>query len=1221
LVFFLCLACQSATYDRQKTTNQLMQWYLDDFRRLPGITDQEVAAIEDLAEEGRILTFGTTLSDEAFVTRQGDKGGFLIHFAGALSGMLGLKFEQKFVARRDMIEALAEGRVDLSAEIPYNSNNQKNFLMTDPVFERLVKTYRRRSDPPGKQPYRYGIPSNSGISDILLPTVKHSIEVVMVNEDIEAAEYLFNYQIDLYLDEASADKYFAPFSGLVSGNYFPPVKIPHSLSTSDPSLEAIIRVAQRFLDAGGQDYLFDLYSQSSEENRRIFFEESLSQGQSVLLDRRRERGGPIKVAVSSEDYPEVFYNERNQEYEGIIPDILKALEGMTGLDFVITNPPGTQMEELKEMLSTGQVDILGDFNYIEDNYNHFVLSDLPLLSDRYALLTTLNHPDIEFSQIGYQTAGLVRNNDFTKIYQAWFPQSQGVIYYRSMPLALEALQREDIDFVMASNNYLLYLTNYLEQPLFKAGYVFDQDIPTGFAYQRKDRDLAILIDRAMTFIDINHIKSRWYSRLFDYRHKFFKDAAPFVIIFCLLLLFSVSGLVKVNARNRRLNRNLETMVTSRTSQLMATQVDLEREKQLMSSIVDSCPVSLIITKKGRILFLNPFARSFLGKRAGDHLEESFIDIGVYDEYSKIVDDGFEINWRPTRLKRADGEVRETLINTFTSDYYGESAHMSWVTDVTELRNNARALSLARDIAEDSARAKSEFLANLSHEIRTPMNAILGLTQLTLQSELNETQRDYLEKTAAAAKSLLGIINDILDFSKIEAGKLLMEKIDFLLDDVLDGVISLFTFKAGDKNLELVLSVEPNVQTKLVGDPLRLSQVLNNLMGNAMKFTDQGGVTLFVSQTALDIEGAPYCELCFKVKDTGIGLSKEQIDNLFTAFNQADSSFTRRYGGTGLGLAISKSLVEMMDGRIWVEGEPGVGSTFSFTARLGLSARQRVYCVPVDFLQGRTILAVDDYPDALEVLDKNLTALGLSVVTATSGPEALKVIKEKSQSQNPLELAVIDTLEGEIDAYKLASEILSLPEPRPILIRAAIGQKLSGAGRGFQAVISKPITVAALTTVLGDVLKVKTTKGRRRRAASGHEEISVAHLKGSKILLAEDNEVNQLVASRILKNAGLEVDVAQNGEEAVEMVKNVQYDLVLMDIQMPVMDGLSATKAIRAMPGFENLPIVAMTAHAMSGDREQSLAVGMNDHVTKPINLPELFGALNHWIKPGSLPSN
>ena len=1212
--------------------------YLEDFRKIPGVTPEEIAAIEAIQAEGHALHFATFRSGEAIVNRRGRKGGFLINFATALSNMLGIEITHEYVGRRVMTERLQSGYVDLSCEVPYTEADRQSLIMTTPIFERRIKAYALKERPVDAaseeartygagaahgDPFRYGFLEGTGVASLVLADTTRVVEAVNAANYREAVEMLQDGRIDVFFDEAPADQYFGVFPEIKSSNYFPPINTPLSLATGRQELGAIISVVQKFLDAGGRDWLFELFSNSAEENRRIYFEDSLDRDQEILLARLRARLTPVRVAAGSFDYPATFWNDRDNAFEGIAHDALAEITKVTGVDFMVVNPPKAPDEGLEELLLSGAADMMVNFNYFGQDADNFPLSAIPHNYDRYALITKLEHPDIKFSQIAYETVGLVMGNKFSDVYMRWFPHANNFRTYLAMPMAVEGLRRGEVDCLMASSNYLLNLTNYLEDPLFKAGLVFDEDVPFGFAFDPNQEDLRNLIDKALVFVELDRIQAGWNSRMFDYRHKFIKDASPWLVVFCAVLIITLTGLIRVNSRNRRLNQNLESMVSARTDQLLAAQEDLEREKLLMSSIVETCPVSLLITRGGRVLFLNPCAKRFLGKKAGSDWSDSFADEGVLAEYRNVLAEGGAVDWRPTKLRRADGKVREALLYTFISEYYGENAFMSWITDVTELKENARALGLARDIAEDSARAKSEFLANMSHEIRTPMNAILGLTQLALQTELSDTQRDYLEKTAAATKSLLGIINDILDFSKIEAGKLEMERINFQLEDVLDGVLNLFSFRAADKGLELLLKVEPHVRTALVGDPLRLGQVLNNLMGNAIKFTEKGSVllsveTLYISKSDIT--------LLFKVEDTGIGLSREQMDCLFTAFNQADNSFTRRYGGTGLGLSISKRVVELMHGDVKVDGELGKGSIFSFTARFGLSGNDAVYLPKQEYLSGASAICVDDYPAALGVMAGYLETLGFKVAKALSADEALEKMKAAAELGRPFELAVIDTLGGEAGAKGLADSVKDSLSPgaRPkMILAAAQGDQAAAAAMslGFSAVVAKPVTAAGLTEALGEALKGdEKSKRRRSRVVIGDAAASVAHLKGARILLAEDNEVNQLVASRLLRNADLHVDVANNGREAVDLVQSRSYDLVLMDIQMPVMDGFSATMAIRSLPGGDSLPIVAMTAHAMSGDREQSLAVGMNDHITKPINLTELFGVLNRWIVKAERPA-
>ena len=645
-----------------------------------------------------------------------------------------------------------------------------------------------------------------------------------------------------------------------------------------------------------------------------------------------------------------------------------------------------------------------------------------------------------------------------------------------------------------------------------------------------------------------------------------------------------------------------------TAQRAAEERIKASEKQVRY-MLESSPVSvgLVNVQSGLLVFANESLATMLSGELESMIGYPLaLNATVAESFEEIRDrlvEGDNLLNLPIELVTFDNRTIFVLASYVHVIYENEPCILCWMFDVTELRQ-------AKEMAEGATRMKSDFLANMSHEIRTPMNAIIGMSHLALKTDLTPRQRDYVRKIQQSGQHLLGIINDILDFSKIEAGKLSMEEVDFELDRVLDNLANLIADKAAAKGLELIFDVDSQVPKLLRGDSLRLGQILINYSNNAVKFTEKGEIV--ISVRVLE-DGRDEVLLRFAVRDTGVGLTSEQMARLFQSFQQADTSTSRKYGGTGLGLAISKQLAHLMQGDVGVESEPGSGSTFWFTARLGKvrNVPQRRLLAPD--LRNCRVLVMDDNELSRGVLHEMLSNMHFDVSEAATGKQALQLAADK-----PFEVVFLDWRMPDMDGFEVARRFQAM-EPRPKLVMVtAYGREevlREAEGAGLDGVLIKPVNASVLFDTAVRVLG--GAAGEERTCARDNTDLSeeLATIKGARILLVEDNELNQEVAVGLLAEAGLEVELADNGQIALDKMYTGRYDLVLMDMQMPVMDGITATEKLRAQERFDKLPIVAMTANAMPQDRERCTQAGMNDHVAKPIEPSELFRALLRWIEP------
>ena len=649
---------------------------------------------------------------------------------------------------------------------------------------------------------------------------------------------------------------------------------------------------------------------------------------------------------------------------------------------------------------------------------------------------------------------------------------------------------------------------------------------------------------------------------------------------------------------------------------------LRESEERFRIMADSCPTIIWVTDAdGKICLTNRVCREFFGasfeQADADAQLRAIVhpdDYDVYVEKFLAAVTGRAPFRAEARVRRADGDWRwiasygEPRIS-LSGDFLG---HVGISPDITDRKQTEAALRSAKEAAEIANRLKGEFLANMSHEIRTPMNGVIGLTDLALETELTTEQREYLNGVKLSAESLLRILNDILDFSKIEAGKLEFEAIDFDLRQTVISVLKILSTKAAAKNLELACEFDPQVPQRVVGDPVRLEQILMNLGGNAIKFTEAGEVVVNVSRIpAADAS----VQLQFSVRDTGIGIPSDKQQHVFGAFAQADTSSTRRFGGTGLGLSISRQLIAMMSGRIWLESEQGKGSTFHFTVRLGEAALAPERPRAQLSLGENSFLIVDDNAASRRILERILAGWGLSPVSARSGHEALAVLSQAANARNPFSVVLLDAQMPGMDGLTVATQIRDDPQLAAIhivLLTSGIHRGISERcrGLGISTCLVKPATEAELFSALGKISHSISSLA----IAVGTSPARVAPIENERplhVLVVEDNPVNRLVATRLLEKRHHVVRTAANGGEALEVIAKETFDCVLMDVQMPVLDGFETTASIRRQErtSGRHLPIIAMTAHAMAGDVERCHAAGMDGYVSKPVKAADLFAVI------------
>jgi PAS domain S-box-containing protein len=659
---------------------------------------------------------------------------------------------------------------------------------------------------------------------------------------------------------------------------------------------------------------------------------------------------------------------------------------------------------------------------------------------------------------------------------------------------------------------------------------------------------------------------------------------------------------------KQLNYNLTAVIDAKTQ-------DIKESEVFLSNIMESALDGIVtINEKGIIQTFNKAAENLFGYTKDEAIGRN-VNILIPEPYHSQHNQYLE-NYITTGIKKAIGQTAELDAKRKDGSLFPASIRIgeikfddkriftALIQDITERKNVQNELIKAKEEAEAATKAKSGFLANMSHEIRTPMNGIIGMSHLALKTDLDDRQKNYISKINLSANTLLGIINDILDISKIEAGKLVLDKSNFDLFKTIENVINLIELKAEDKALEVIVNYDPQLGKEFYGDSLRINQILTNLLGNAVKFTSEGEVSLHVKKIN-------DTKVQFEVHDTGIGLTNVQIHKLFQSFSQADLSTTKKYGGTGLGLSISKQLVELMNGKIWVESELGKGSQFIFEIELEKIKKEKAFNIFSD----KKVLVVDDSQSWIDILSHLVKSFGMESYSARTGFEALDILRAKPEFYD---LILIDWDMPEIDGIetcKIIENDLKIDISKVILVSAYSKEALLEGikGTNIDYCLNKPVNPSALNDILSELFLGKSMQEVTPNISENDLQDKIKMLKGKNVLLVEDNEINQEIVLDVLTESGLNIDIANNGLEAIKMYQNnsSQYDLILMDIQMPVLDGYEVTKEIRTFT--KELPIIALTANAMVEDIEKTKAAGMDAHLNKPIDMKKLFETLLEFI--------
>ena len=1007
------------------------------FRDFPGVTEEEIQAIDALKHEYPYFSYGVNKSTEAFIDENGEMKGFSVLFSNWLSTFFEIPFKPVFIESPNLFETTQQGDVDFSGPVIYTEDRQLNYHTTTPIGMHSLKLIRRADSPPISAISqtalpRYGFLTNSvSIHEVAAATEEGSYTAVFIDSFDQVYPLLERNEIDAFILLNIIEEYFDEYDDLITEDFFPIIYRPVSMSTGKPELEPIISILQKVLENDGFQYFNELAKKGYEDYRRHKLYMRLTDEERDYLRNTTV----VPLTVGGEFLPVNYYNIYKKQWEGSAFDILGEVEKLTGLSFEIVNDPQFTSNMAHIKLLDGSALITTIMVYTEDRKDDFLWSKYPYMTDKLVLISKQDFPPISISDLPYLKLGY-ENIGYTTRFRNRYPQIENTREYTNAFEMMYGLSRGEVDMVIATWVFLYSLNKYYEIVGYKANFIDNLEYDISFAFNKDQPILCSIVDKSLSLIEMKKYIDYWEAMTYDQQALLLRTQRPWLIRAIVLSIIILLLLTILFIRSRTAGKRLEKLVKQRTG-------ELENQSTLLQTIIDSIP-NIVYCKDLNLNYTltNTYAEEYFGieksKIIGKHNEGN---LQFPPEIISLINEKEQ-----TVIKNNEWVLYETWIQSST----GTNRLFEVVSAPLEIGGTIIGLTgIAHDITERKAMEeealtaslyKSTFLANMSHEIRTPMNSIMGFAELATDSDSMPQIKDYLGKITDSTDWLLRIINDILDISKIEAGKMDFEEVPFDLSEIFSRCQSVILPSITEKDLTLNVYTEPIIGKKLVSDPIRIYQVLINLLSNAVKFTHSGSVKF--TSLVKNIEDNK-ATVYFEVKDTGIGMSQEQMAKIFDPFMQGESSTTRNYGGSGLGLTITKNIVELMGGQLSVESTLNVGSTFSFELIFNTidAPEEKIEQEKPAKLEKPNfdglVLVCDDNPLNQELICAHLERLGLMTMAAENGKIAVDIVLERKTShKRPFDLILMDMFMPVMDGMEAATKILDMGTGTPIIAMTA-----------------------------------------------------------------------------------------------------------------------------------------------------------------------------------------